>query len=457
MTPITIEKIIDLLDAKLLSPQKNGLITGVRTDSRNIHPGDLYVSFVGSKVDGHHFIAQAKQNGAIAFLITHPVPELQDVQNLILVADALIAIQKLAAYERSQFSGPVIGITGSNGKTTTKEMVACVLQSQSPCLYTEANMNNELGMPLTILQRKPTHGSIVLEMGMRGRGQIAELCEIAKPTAGIITNIGQSHIELLGSQAAIADAKAELLDSIPPNGRAVLCKDDEWLPKIAHRCRGIVRWYGLDPTCDAWAENIQRSSSGVSFLAHVLGSSAIVQLPTFGIHNIRNALSALLIGHELGIPLYQMASQFMTLPISSGRLHIIDGNQKRKIIDDCYNASPLSMKASLEVLQEFSTHYSTIAILGDMYELGAFEQQGHIEVGMHTIKCNIELLITIGPRAKWISNTAKSAGQKCIHFDDVSDLMNHLEELIPSNAVVLVKASRGMHLERIVDKLQQLP
>jgi UDP-N-acetylmuramoyl-tripeptide--D-alanyl-D-alanine ligase len=457
LTPLSASELAAIVGGRLVHGDANATVTGIAIDSRKLSPGDAFVAFKGEKVDGHTFVPQVIHQGAAAVLISRDLPldELKGSQSAIIrIEDPLLAVQRLAAHERAQFHGPVVGVTGSNGKTTTKDMLAAVFKAQGPCLATEGNYNNELGLPLTLLRRTSEHRAIVLEMGMRGFGQIAGLCQIAHPTSGIIINIGHSHIELLGSQENIAKAKSELLEAIPQDGFAALQAADPWLRRMADRCRGRVLWYGLDGDTDAYATDIVRTEGGTAFTAHVLGHTAKVQLPTYGEHNVLNALGALLIGAAHGLPLADMAEQLAQLEPASGRLRIVRGRDGRTIIDDCYNASPLSMKASLRVLHDIAPAGGAVAILGDMFELGDYAEEGHREVGQFAAAQGVDVLVTIGPLARWIAEAAETAGcPQVFAFDQRDTAIKRLDDLLPSGSTVLVKASRGMQLEQVVQFL----
>ena len=487
MTPITAAELAQIVDGELISGDPGVQIRGLSIDSRAISEGDVFVAFDGAKVDGHQFVIPSLSKGASAALVTHDLSEVQvDISNaghsdlslsesatavgtanlsmngkaLIRVQNSLDAVQRLAMYERSRFSGPVIGVTGSNGKTTTKDMLKTVFSTGGPCLATAGNLNTELGLPLTLLRRQGTETSIVLEMGMRGLGQIAELCRIGQPTVGIITNIGQSHLELLGSQERIAQAKGELLEALPSDGIAALTAGDPWLERIYTRCKGRVLWYGLSEQADAFAADLEPTSTGTRFHATVLGKSTVVELPTPGRHNVVNALGALLLGAVHDLSLDAMADALRNLPASVGRLRIFQGRDGRSVIDDCYNASPLSMKASLSVLMEQMEQAkgaTSVAILGDMFELGDYEEAGHREVGRFCAEIGVTRLITVGERAKWIAKEAVAAGHPQVrHFATKQELLSELEGegVVPTEATVLVKASRGMALEDIVAALE---
>lgn len=462
MLPITLHEIVTLVQGSVLqgTASLSSIATGVIHDHRKIQPGDVFVAFRGDRVDGHDYIHAAFASGAVAAIVTVPTAlDECDSHPVILVGDALQAIQSLARHERQNFSGPVIGVTGSNGKTTTKEMLAAVFECLGECLSTAGNYNNELGLPITILQRKPTHRAIILEMGMRDKGQIAALCGIAEPTAGIITNIGQSHIEILKSQAGIAEAKGELLQAIPKNGGvAVLTSDDDWLNQIADKSPVQPLWYSVsDETADAYATDIVRKLHGIEFTAHVGTEIAQVSLPTYGEHNVRNALGALLMGHAYGLKLQEMAAALSAMSTLSGRLNIISGSRNWTLIDDSYNASPLSVMASLDVLRDLSVPYQrpAVAILGDMYELGDITLTGHESVGAYAAQIGIGTVIAVGMHAKAIADAARAKGAAQVHyFSSQEEALAAYSSILAEGAVVLVKASRGMRMEQTVLALQ---
>ncbi|QSO52224.1 UDP-N-acetylmuramoyl-tripeptide--D-alanyl-D-alanine ligase [Alicyclobacillus curvatus] len=456
MTPLSAAHVARITNGKVISGRPDVLVRDLSIDSRSVLPGDMFVAFEGATVDGHRFVAQALEKGASGAIVTRPLEQdvPVDTKPIVLVEDALVAVQQLAIHERQSFQGPVIGVTGSNGKTTTKDMISTVFSTGGPCLATRGNLNTELGLPLTLLGRAGTEWSMVLEMGMRGLGQIAELCRIAQPTAGIITNIGHSHLELLGSQERIADAKGELLESLPKDGIAALTFGDPWLERIQSRTSARVLWYGLSNAADAYASDLESTEQGTRFIANVLGQSVPVNLPARGQHNVINAMGALLLGSVHGLSLKQMAEALHNLAPSVGRLRVISGHSERVIIDDCYNASPLSMRASLGVLMEQAQGATTVAVLGDMFELGSYERQGHQEVGEFCAEIGIGEVIAVGERAVWIAEAAKSAGHTRVqYFASKTELLRHLEQVIPTHSTVLVKASRGMAMEDIVSSL----
>lgn len=464
-------EIASVLGGTLISGSPDSLVNAITIDSRSAAQGVAFVAFEGEKVDGHKFVESASQAGASAIIVTRPIAVSSGQTAVILVENALKAVQQLAIHERASFQHPVIGVTGSNGKTTTKDMLRTVFDVGGSCLATLANLNTELGLPLTILRLEEAHTSMVLEMGMRGLGQIRDLCDIARPTSGIITNIGQSHIELLGSQAAIAEAKGELVESLPESGVVALWYEDPWQHEIAKKAKAKVLWYGLTEQADAFATDIVSTDAGLEFTAHVLGEEVTVLLPTFGRHNVVNALGALLLGAANGLPLGKIAVALKSLPAAAGRLRITTGVRNQTVIDDCYNASPLSVRASLQVLAEIGKRGTKIAVLGDMYELGTFEEEAHRDVGRACVEMGVDRLVAIGPKSHWIADEARQRSQtasetgsgdgriehpmEIFHFEEKAEALLNLDSLITEESTVLVKASRGMKLEDIVSRLEK--
>lgn len=449
---MSVNELCKVISANHVDTDMNQLVTGVAYDNRRINPGDAFVAFTGQRVDGHAFVEEAFHRGASVAIVSKPVKTEQGP--VLIVDDPLRAIQRLARWERDQFGGPVVGITGSNGKTTTKQMVAAVLEANGPCLYTHANQNNELGLPMTILQRNSEHRAIVLEMGMRGFGEIATLSDIAKPTIGLITNIGQSHIERLGSQAGIAEAKGELLASLTVDGHAVLNADDEWLRKIVGKSKAPIVWYGFHADAHVRASQVVWTETGMQFETTIASERALISIPTFGLHNVSNALGALAVGHIVGLSLNDMMHRFQHIQELDGRLRMLQGVRDIRIVDDCYNASPLSMMASLQVLQNLSGTGQRVAILGDMFELGGMSEEGHRQVGRYAGTLGIKTLICVGKAATWIAAEAAKSGVDHVHVaDTVAEAIHGLEQWIPAGSTVLIKASRGMNLERIVAAL----
>lgn len=479
MKAISLAQIVQAMDAQLLLgvPTSETLVQGVSLDSRTARAGDLFFALAGQKTDGHHYVAAAFEAGAVAAVVSRFPEGLENREFtapkfLLKVADPLAALQKLAGWYRQQFDLPVVGVTGSTGKTTTKDLIAAVLSSQGPVLKTEENFNNEIGLPLTVLGLEDQHWAAVLEMGMRGRGEIAALCHIARPTIGVITNIGHTHQELLGSIENIARAKGELLENLPAEGVAILNGDDPWLRQLAATAKCRVVFFGLKTRVDYRGGHIkQHGKRGVSFTLHLPeGGSVTVDLPVPGEHNVINALAAFAVGCQLGLGAEDMARALQQAKLSSRRLDFRPGPQGAIIINDVYNANPDSMRAALQVLQAVALEEAeknknaasgtprTVAVLGEMYELGDFCSEGHRLVGEEVARLNISLLITVGELAEDIALGAKKAGfpaSRVVSVKTNAEAARIVLELLETRDVILVKGSRGMRMEQIVEAIEE--
>ncbi|MGI6648040.1 MAG: UDP-N-acetylmuramoyl-tripeptide--D-alanyl-D-alanine ligase [Bacillota bacterium] len=465
MKEVSLKQIIKVINGKILRGQLPllDLTKGVSLDSRQVKPGELFFAFPGERVDGHDFVNQALAAGAIGAVVKHwPREDSGSLTEeltapLIQVDNVLKALQDLAAWYRSQFSLPVIGITGSTGKTSTKDLIAAVLSKHFCTLKTAGNYNNEIGVPLTLLQLADQHQIAVVEMAMRRRGEIAALCSLAKPTGGVITNIGHTHQELLGSQGNIARAKGELLEYLSESGWAVLNADDPWQPLIASETRAKKIFYGLKQPAEVFASHIQLlGSSGSRFRVHLPGEVRDISLPIPGEHNIYNALAAIGVGWLMGMRLEEMADGLAEARLSAMRLDVRAGDQGTILINDAYNANPDSMRAALRVLAN-TEGKRTIAIMGDMYELGDYTEEGHRRVGEDAAHLGISLLITVGQLAEGIARGALGAGMsldQVVTVLDKKEAVNYVREYRKPGDVILVKGSRGMKMEEIVKALQ---
>ncbi len=439
-------------------------VTGVSIDSRTIKPGELFFALPGERADGHAFVAKALEAGAAGAVVQQRVAteSAQDLAGrlkpapLLQVPDVLKALQDLAAWYRRQFCIPVIGITGSTGKTTTKDLLAAVLSPRFNTLKTSGNYNNELGVPLTLLQLTHKHQAAVVEMGMRGLGEIAALSQMAAPTLGVITNIGHTHQELLGTQENIALAKGEILESLPANGWAVLNADDPWQVFLGQRWGGRAFYYGLQPNAGIYVTDLRPEGTGSRFKVHLREASGEVWLPVPGQHNAVNALAALGVGWLLGMHLEEMAEGLAKAQLSAMRLAINPGINATTIINDVYNANPDSMLAALRVLSD-TAGSRRIAVLGEMYELGDYTETGHRQVGAAAARQGLSCLLAVGKLAEHIAQGAREAGMPKALVAAVLDnqqAIRLLEAYLQPGDVVLVKGSRGMHMEEIVSALQ---
>src|SRR5581483_8558991 len=429
---VTIEEVLEVTGGKLLSGQgrPHAAIRRLWTDSRTIARGDLFVALPGERFDGHQFVAKVLQQGAAGALVSlegWPGVRAQlpakDQALIIAVPDPLLAYQQLAAYHRQRFAIPVIAVTGSNGKTTTKEMTAHVIGERWPVLKTEGNFNNRIGVPHTLLRLTPRHRAAVIEMGVDHRGQTTRLGEIARPTIGLITNIGPDHLEFFGTLDASAEAKGELLDLLPEDGWAVLNADDPYFGYLAARARCRVISFGMNASADVRAVHVvQNGRKGMQFDLILPGRSrpTPVVLPTHGSHNLLNALAAAAVGHVCEISGTRIARALTRFKPAAMRSQIESG-RGTTIINDCYNANPASMNAALDLLAEMGKGRRTIAVLGDMLELGPTGPQLHRDVGRYVAMRDVTTLIACGPLSRELAAGARAAGLAADRVREAAD------------------------------------
>ena len=445
-------------------------ITDAVIDSRLVTPGSLFVAIGGVQTDGHDHLAEVFERGALAALIDREVDpdyrvadlrQVSDWQGLetplcLRVENTVQALQAAARFWREQLELRVIGITGSVGKSTTKELATEVLQQRYLTHKNEGNLNNEIGLPLSLLKITPAHKRAVLEMGFYVTGEIALLTEIAKPQVGVITNISEVHLERAGSLEAIIEGKAELVQNLPPapEGVAILNIDDPHVRDMAQRTQARVFYYGLSPEADLWAGDIEGLGlEGVRFVLHHEGETFRVRVPLLGRHSVHTALRAAAVGVTERMPWDQVLSG-LTQTHSQLRLVTVNGPGGSLILDDTYNAAPASVLAALNLLEELEGR--RIAVLGDMLELGDFEERGHRLVGARAAEV-AQRLITVGERANWIAEEAVRAGLPEAAITSVADsdqAVEHLRSEIGSGDVVLVKGSRGIRMDKIVSELE---
>ncbi len=441
--------------------------SGVVIDSRLAQPGSLFIALKGENTDGHLFVGEAFERGAVVALVereldfnchcldlrARPVrwPEARvEFPLCLVVPETLKALQEAAAFWRRQHMVRVIGVTGSVGKTTTKELIASVLSRRFRTLKSYGNYNNEIGLPLTLLHLGPEHERVVLEMGMYALGEIAQLAEIALPAVGVVTCVEPVHLERLGTIERIAQAKAELVEALPPDGVAVLNYDDERVRAMKDRTRARVFYYGLDPRADLWADEIQSEGlSGVRFRIHYGRETIHTRIPLLGRHSVHTALAAAAVGLLDGLSWGEITAGLKDTS-AQVRLMAVRGVKDTTILDDTYNASPPSTLAALSVLGELPGR--RIAVLGDMLELGPYEEEGHRKVGRKVVEV-ASILITVGPRARIIAQEALACGMspdKVHSFESREEAVNLLMEILEPGDVILVKGSRAMKMEEIV-------
>ena len=423
---------------------RDGEFSDFCIDSRKGKSGDLFICLKGARVDGHDFIEKAAQNGVSALLIDRNVES--DLPR-VLVQDTLKALQDFASWYRNRPDLTVVAVTGSVGKTTTKEFIAAVLSQSFQTYKTQGNMNSETGLPLTLLHVAPTDTVAVTEMGMCNFGEISELSHIARPDIGVLTNIGLCHIEYLGSQEGILKAKMEIVDGMGDDGVLVINGDDPYLSTVNNTKQRRV-WYGLNnPDFDYYAYNVRVLEEGVSFTAKTPLGELDVCLSIDGIHNVSNALAAIAVGVLSGMSLNAIGKGLARMEKAPMRQNI-RREKDMTFIEDCYNASPTSMKASIEVLKGKSGR--KIAVLGDMLELGDRSEEYHRQVGEYLE--GISVLIAYGNFAQAYVDGAACAGvTQRIPCKTPEEAAVNLKLVARKDDVVLFKASRGMHAEQVIE------
>ena len=436
-----LRKILNTNLLNVTSTELNSSVLGIATDTRTIKSGEIFIALVGENFDGHSFVPQAIAKGAIALIVSRQL-ETQDIPQFI-VRDTLEAYQQIARWWRDRFTIPVIGITGSVGKTSTKELVAAVLSTQGQVLKTEANFNNEIGVPKTLLQITSADSYAVIEMAMRGEGEIALLTDIARPTIGIITNVGTAHIGRLGSREAIARAKCELLAQMPPSSVAILNYDNPLLIATAAEV-----WQGKTITYGLTGGDIQGEIINGDRLK-VLGQD--LPLPIPGVHNASNYLAAIAVAQVLKIDLASFAAG-LEVELPKGRSRRYDLPNDIVILDETYNAGLESMLAAVQMLKE-TPGKRHIAVLGTMKELGEYSAQLHRQVGEKAQELDLDLLLVLADEAA-TQEIAKGAGgilTEC--FSDRASLTSKLKEVMQSGDRILCKASNSVGLNKVVEEL----
>lgn len=429
---------------------ENIFFEGVTTDSRKISNGVLFVALKGEKFNGEDFAQDAINKGAAAVLVSKTAPEINGVT--LKVEDTLTAYQQIAKSWRERFNIPVVAITGSNGKTTTKDLTAAVLSSLGKVCKTSANFNNEIGVPMTLLEINETHKAAVVEIGMRGLHQIESLAQYVKPNIGIVINVNETHIEILGSIENIARAKGELVQAIQGGGTVILNADNFYTAEMKKLANSGVKilTYGLDNAADLNAENILVHGNLTNFILNYAGQKYNFEIPIIGRHNVSNALAAIAAGLTVGLSIEEIKRGIASLVTTKMRFEVIrrDGIT---LVNDAYNASPASMRASIKTVAEIYSGRK-IAVLGDMLELGEISEKVHREVGVELAENNFDTLITLGELGKFIAAGAKDAGIKNIFTVEThEDAAKKILSIVKEGDTVLFKASHGMHLEKILE------
>jgi UDP-N-acetylmuramoyl-tripeptide--D-alanyl-D-alanine ligase len=458
-------------------PIATTVITDAVIDSRQVIPGSLFVAIPGEKVDGHDFVGEAFRRGASFALIQRDVVadgsfrtlDLRTISSIddfphddlvspmcLRVENTVTALQQIARYWRRKLDLRVVGITGSVGKSTTKEMVFEVLSTRYRTLKSPGNLNNEIGLPLTMLRLSSGHQRAVFEMGFYVPGEIAFLCDIALPQIGVVTNIGTVHAERAGSQEAIARGKAELVQALPPapQGVAILNFDDPWVRQMEEKTKARVFFYGLSREANLWADNVVGLGlEGIRFRLHYQGETLHVRIPLIGRHSVHTALRAAAVGLAEGMN-WQEILEGLNQGHTQLRLAAVRSQTGALLLDDTYNASPESMLAALNLLDELEGR--KVAVLGDMLELGPYERGGHEMVGLRAGQV-VTILITLGERAHLIAEAARRAGMKkasIIEFKEFDPLVEWLRLNLTKDDTVLIKGSHGLRMDRITALLE---
>ncbi len=454
MDSLSLRQIAEFAGAELVRGEDKTLISRVSTDSRAIKPGDLFVALRGDNFDAHNFLEQVPKAGAAGAIVSQDVAAALPPTFAILRADdTLTAYQNLAANYRKTLPLKVLGITGSNGKTSTKDFAASILGRAFPVTKTEGNFNNHVGLPRTILEANREHQFAVWELGMNHPGEIAALARIASPDAAIITNIGIAHIEFMGSREAIAREKGALAEAIAPESFVVLNADDEFHESISKRTSARAIFAGINEGVIR-ATDVQQTASGCEFTIVEGAHRCRAQLPVPGLHMVQNAILATAAGRAFGVSLEDCAAGLISAPLAKARLQIreIHGVQ---FIDDSYNANPDSMKAALRTLMELDTDGKRIAVLGEMLELGTESERGHREVGEAAATLGIDHLIAIGNDT--IAIAAEEAGlESSAIAQDATDAAEMLNEIVELGDLVLIKGSRSSRTELVLDEFSKL-
>jgi UDP-N-acetylmuramoyl-tripeptide--D-alanyl-D-alanine ligase len=420
-------------------------------DSRTIQPGELFFAVKGERMDGHDFVQQALEKGAVAAVVGRDELARYAVKTrLVAVADTLVALQTLGAAVRRLWAKPLIGVTGSTGKTTTKEAIAHVLSSRFRVLKSEGNFNNHFGLPLMLLKIEPEHEAAVIEMGMSHRGEIAALAKIAQPEIGVVTNVAPVHLEFFKSVAEIARAKYELIESLHAGGTAILNADDEYVSQFGRDFHGKVVRYGLHQTADVHAENIvSRGAAGSVFDVVAAGCREPASLPLVGTHNIYNALAAVATGMERGLGPAEATRALATLAPADKRGAVVQlGNIT--VINDCYNSNPTALDAMVDTLAAMPAK-RRIVVAGEMLELGPSGEELHRRSGRHMAQRGIDILVGVRGLAKPMVDAASSAGMRAEFVATPEEAGEWLARETREGDVVLLKASRGVKLERALE------
>lgn len=452
MFPLSAQQIAQQVQSQAwLNALPEAPIQALSKDTRSLKAGELYVALSGEQFDGHQFLAQAQAAGAVAALVERFDHQCSLAQ--IQVADTLLALGELAAANRAQFCGPVVAITGSAGKTSTKQLTQAVLSQQFVTHMTQGNLNNQIGAPLTLLELAQQHQAAVIELGASQVGDIAYTARWVKPQIAIITNAAEAHLEGFGNIEAVVRTKGELLDHLAQAASVILNADDphcsDWQARAQHNGVANIVLFGFSAEAQVRAEKLHSNFSGSQFELIYGQQKGQVQLPLLGRHNVHNALAAAAAGFTLGLSLEQVIAGLQSVQNAAGRMQLLRGAQGQTLINDSYNASPISVMAAIDVLQEATQSW---LVLGDMAELGEQAISAHQQVGRYAQERNIQHLLATGPLAQ---HAVASFGAQGQWFATKAELANYLQQQTAENDVILVKGSRSAGMETLIEYLQQ--
>ncbi len=455
---LSICNVASAVKGEVLNCNGDILISAVSTDTRTITEGALFVALKGENFDGHKFISDAVEKGAVCCVVNKGTDNSQNLP-VIEVEDTGSALRNLAEYYRKRFDVSVVGITGSVGKTSTKDMIASVLEQSAKTHRTKGNLNNEIGVPLTVYDLMKDDEFMVVEMGMSNFGEISKLTKIANPDTAVITNIGMSHIEHLGSREGIRKAKLEILEGLQIDGTVILNGDDDLLWGVGEEIDFETLYYGIrNKNCDIVAYDVRNYSDSSEFTCKIEGEEYKFFINVPGEHHIYNALAAILIGLKYNVNVENIRTGIMNFAPTGLRQTVIE-LPDYTVIRDCYNASPDSMKSGLNVLALHENCKRKVACLADMLELGDVSKEAHLAVGRIAVETGVDILITVGKEAHHIAEGARESGldgKNIYEFENNTELKNSLKEILCKDDVILVKGSRGMHMEEIADAIGEL-
>ena len=452
MLPFKVSEIVEITGGRLVCGNDSVVVTDITTDSRNVGSGSLFAAICGERTDGHNYIDDVFKKGAVCVISEK---EVNADGAVIFVENTITALGKIARAVMKKLMIPVVGLTGSVGKTTTRDMTYSVVSRMFKTLKNEGNLNNELGVPLTVFRADDSIEAAVIEMGMDNPGEIHRLSRMVKPMVSVITNIGMSHIERLGSQENIYRAKAEIFGNTRDTGTVILNGDDKILMAHKSEIKQKVITVGINnKNADVVAENIISTKDNVSFTAKYMGKEMEIKLPVPGEHNVINAMLAIGVGIALSIPTREIVSALADFSVTKMRMDIIDDGDIT-IINDCYNAAPDSVRAALSVLSKYEER--RVAVLGDIKALGEYSYKAHYDLGADVVKSGVEILFTVGNHARHIAEGACQCGMDSgfvVSVDDAEELYPLLSDFIKQNDVILIKGSRAMKLERVTEFLK---